>query len=168
MAITQRDRRKLYDRLEAQLGPDEAATLMELLPHQPADELVTTTHLHNEMGMLRTDFRSEIAEFRTELKGDMAELRTELKGDMAELRTEVKGEIADLRADMAGLRTEVKGEIAGLRGEMAELRIELKGDVLRVENSLTLRIANLHTSMNRWVIGLATANVLGMVTALVT
>lgn len=139
MAITQRERRKLYDRLEAQLGPDEAATLMELLPHRPADELVTTAHLHNEMGLLRTDFRADMAELRTELKGDMAELRTELKRDMADLRT-----------------------------EMSELRTELKGDVLRVENSLTLRMANLHTSMNRWVIGLATANVLGMVTALVT
>lgn len=100
MAITQRDRRRLYDRLEAQLGPDEAATLMELLPDRPADELVTTTQLQTEMGLLRTDFRADMAELRTELKGEMAELRIELKGDVLRVENSLTLRIANLHTSM--------------------------------------------------------------------
>ena len=69
---------------------------MELLPNQPADQLVTKTDLTREIGGLRTELKGEMAELRGELKGEMAELRAELKGDMAELR----GEMAELRGEM--------------------------------------------------------------------
>jgi len=75
MAITERDRRDLFDVLEQNLGPQQAETLMQLLPHQPADELVTTGHL-------QTEIRSQSAE----LRGEMADLRSELRGEMADLR----------------------------------------------------------------------------------
>ena len=88
MAITERDRRDLFDVLEQNLGPQQAETLMQLLPHQPADELVTTGHL-------QTEIRSQSAE----LRGEMADLRSELRGEMADLRSELRGEMADLRLD---------------------------------------------------------------------
>ncbi len=89
MAISERDRRDVYNVFEATHGEDIANTIMELLPNQPADQLVTRTDMHA--------FGSEL---RAELRGEMAELRGELRGEMAGLRTELKTEMAELRADM--------------------------------------------------------------------
>lgn len=81
MSISERERRDIYTGLEQTLGEKIANTIMELLPNQPADQLVTRTDMHA---------------FGTELRGEMAKLRGELKGEMAQLR----GEMAELRADM--------------------------------------------------------------------
>jgi len=71
MAITEKDRRDLFNNLEEAIGTEPADKLMQLLPHQPADQLVTRTDMHA---------------FGTELRGEMAELRGELKEDMTHLR----------------------------------------------------------------------------------
>ena len=57
--------------LEGTLGADVANNLMQLLPHEPAGQLVTRTDMQANTIMLR---------------GEMAELRAELRGEMAELR----------------------------------------------------------------------------------
>jgi hypothetical protein len=43
MAISERDRRDIYTGLEQTLGENIANTIMQLLPNQPADQLVTRT-----------------------------------------------------------------------------------------------------------------------------
>ena len=88
MAITERDRRDLFNTLENALGSEPADKLMELLPNEPADQLVTSTDMHA---------------FGGELRGEMAELRAELRSDMAELRTELRGEMLDLRVHLQRL-----------------------------------------------------------------
>lgn len=88
MAITERDRRDLFNTLENALGSEPADKLMELLPNEPADQLVTRTDMHS---------------FGGELRGEMAELRAELRSDMAELRTELRGEMLDLRVHLQRL-----------------------------------------------------------------
>jgi len=85
MAITEQDRRDLFNGLEEAIGTEPANKLMELLPNQPTDQLVTRTDMHA---------------FGTELRGEMAELRAELRGEMTELRAELRGEMAELRADI--------------------------------------------------------------------
>ena len=70
------------------LGSEPADKLMELLPNEPADQLVTRTDMHW---------------FGGELRGEMAELRAELRSDMAELRTELRGEMLDLRVHLQRL-----------------------------------------------------------------
>ena len=104
MTISESDRRDLFNNLEVTLGGSAADTLMQLLPYQPADQLVTrvdmhaqTALLHGEMAELRADLTSEMAELRSEVRGDMAQLRTDLTGDMAQLRSDVVGEVADLK-----------------------------------------------------------------------
>ena len=88
MAITERDRRDLFNTLENALGSEPADKLMELLPNEPADQLVTRTDMYA---------------FGGELRGEMAELRAELRSDMAELRTELRGEMLDLRVHLQRL-----------------------------------------------------------------
>ncbi|MDC1301886.1 CCDC90 family protein [bacterium] len=104
MTISESDRRDLFNNLEVTLGGSAADTLMQLLPYQPADQLVTrvdmhaqTALLHGEMAELRADLTSEMAELRSEIRGDMAQLRTDLTGDMSQLRSDVVGEVADLK-----------------------------------------------------------------------
>ena len=95
MAITERDRRDLFNTLENALGSESADKLMELLPNEPADQLVTRTDMHSFGGELRGEM--------AELRGEMAELRAELRSDMAELRTELRGEMLDLRVHLQRL-----------------------------------------------------------------
>ena len=109
MAITEKERRELFDGLESAIGPKAANNLMELLPNTPAALLVTREDMQANTPVLR----SEMAELRSELKGEVAELRAELKGEMAELRSELKGEMTELRS-------ELRGEMAELRGATSE------------------------------------------------
>ena len=81
MAISERDRRDIFNGFESTHGQEFANAIMELLPNQPADQLVT---------------RSDMHAFGTELRGEMAELR----GEMAELRGELRGDLTELRAEM--------------------------------------------------------------------
>ena len=80
MAISEGQRRDIFNGFEATHGQEFANTIMELLPNQPADQLVTRTDMHA---------------FGAELRGEMAELR---------------GEMAELRADMIERFANAKGE----------------------------------------------------------
>ena len=95
MAISESERRDIFSGFESIHGQEFANAIMELLPNQPADQLVTRTDMHA---------------FGSELRGEMAELR---------------GEMAELRGEMAELRGELRGEMIELRGEMTELRAEM-------------------------------------------
>ena len=63
MATSDRERRDLFNGFESTYGQEFANTIMELLPNQPADQLVTRTDMHA---------------FGAELRGEMAELRAEM------------------------------------------------------------------------------------------
>ena len=90
MAITEQNRRDIFNRLEDAIGTEQANHLMELLPTSPASQLVTRTDMH----AFGTEIRGEMAE----LRGEMAELRAELRGDMAELRGEIHTKLANAHA----------------------------------------------------------------------
>ena len=90
MAITDKNRRELFDQLEATLGAEPAATMMELLPQQPASDLVT-----------RNDMDRFGAELRAELRGEMAELR----GEMRALEGRFDSAFADLKVSTERLFT---------------------------------------------------------------
>ena len=99
MAITERDRRDLFNTLENALGTEPADKLMQLLPNEPADQLVTRTDMH----AFGNELRGEMAELRSELRGEMTELRGELRGEMIDLRHELRGEMLDLRIHLQRL-----------------------------------------------------------------
>ncbi len=75
--VSDQARRDLYEVLERQLGPNQAGTLMDLLP---------------PVGWADVTRQSDL----TALRGEMAQLRGELKGEMAELRAELKAQLPRL------------------------------------------------------------------------
>lgn len=85
MALSEQARHQMYSRLEAVLGADEAATLMEHLPPVGWADVAT--------------------------KRDLAVLGTELRGEMRELRGEVLGEIGNLRGEIGNLRGELHSQL---------------------------------------------------------
>ena len=95
MAISERERRDIFNGSEATHGQEFANTIMELLPNQPTDQLVTRTDMH----AFGTEFRGEMAKLRAELRGEMAELRAELRGEMAELRGEMAERFATAKVE---------------------------------------------------------------------
>lgn len=133
MSVTEEQRRNLYAALERLIGPDQAVSLMELLPRHPPSELVTRSDAHANTIMLR----GEMSELRSELCGEMSELRSELRGEMVELRSELQDEMtvlsAELRSEMAGLSSRLDARMvsleAGLRGDMAELRGDVRQQI---------------------------------------
>lgn len=146
MAITERKRRDIFNGFESTYGEELASTIMELLPNQPADHLVTRTDMHA---------------FGTGLRGEMAELRGELKGEMAEVRAELKGEMTQLRGEMAELRAELRGEMTQLRGELTAETAELRSDMVERFSAAKVETQRL--------IGLSMAgNTIAVVTALLT
>ena len=103
MAITEKSRHHLYQRLEEALGSEEAAVLMEHLPPVGWADVATKRDLDNLHDRIRVDLaniRTEIAELRTEVRTEIAELRTEVRTEMAGLRADLRGDLASFRDDM--------------------------------------------------------------------
>jgi predicted nucleic acid-binding Zn-ribbon protein len=177
MPVTEGDRHRADTKITETMGAEVADLLMELLPLQPATELVTrgdlmaaTTRLQGEMAELRAELRGEMAQLKVELRGEMAELRDEL----SELRAEVRGAITNLRGEITDVRgeiTEVRGEITNLRGEMSEFRAELVGLRSGVKGQLALQTAELRNEISRiyrWGAGVVAANAVAVIAALLT
>lgn len=96
MTIDERDRMRLFEQLDQTLGPNNAKTLMELLPPVGWADVATK----DDVRLCQTTLQSEITGLRAELKGDNATLRAELKGDISELRTELTGAIASMQRNL--------------------------------------------------------------------
>lgn len=61
MPVTEYERHQLFVWFEGQLGPERAATMMNLLPPVGSDEIVTRDHLaaalEGQLGRLRSDLQ---------------------------------------------------------------------------------------------------------------
>ena len=89
MAITERSRQNLFKRLDEQLGPEEAETMMELLPHQGWSDVARTRDIQAlerslndritaESALLRVEFHTSFATFRDELHRDQRTLQRQI------------------------------------------------------------------------------------------
>ncbi|MBT8208448.1 MAG: hypothetical protein HKN94_04385 [Acidimicrobiales bacterium] len=77
MAITEKDRRDLFNELEDKLGTRPATTVMELLPAHPASSLVTREDMHSFGATLRAEVHGEIAELRADMVAGFATAKVE-------------------------------------------------------------------------------------------
>lgn len=156
MAISEEARHRLFGRLEAVLGAEEAATMMAHLPPMGWGDMATRRDveglglaLRSEMAVLGAELRSELAELGGELRSEMAELGGELRTGMAELR----GEVTALQGEMTGMR----GEMTGLRGELTGLRGELRAEIRTQTRSLFLSLVGLQMTAAALAVAVARA-----------
>jgi len=81
VAITEKTRHRLYQRLGEVLGEEQATTLMEHLPPVGWGGVATKHDLQlvrSDLELMRSELRGEISELRIELRGEISELRIEL------------------------------------------------------------------------------------------
>ena len=120
MAVDERARRHLYERLDQILGGEAADTLMEELAFVGREQLAR----RHDIELLRRDMDAGFAQARAERQA----VRAELHGEFEALRGEfqgLRGEFEALRGEFEGLR----GEFEGLRGETATAIAELRADM---------------------------------------
>ena len=96
---TNQQRRELFNSLEQVIGTNNADFVMELLPNQPADQLVTKTDLSREMGALRSELKGEMAELRGEMNIRFATAKVETQ------RLIIAGMVANAIAVLTALLT---------------------------------------------------------------
>jgi hypothetical protein len=75
MAIDEESRHRLYTQLEETLGPQEATSLMELLPPVGWADVATK----RDLDQLAMQLRSEMSVLSAELRAEMSGLRAEMK-----------------------------------------------------------------------------------------
>ncbi len=74
MAVDEQARHRLYDALEAQLGDDNAAILMDSLPPAGWADVATK----QDLALLRAELRGEMQTGFAEVRAQIAELRSEM------------------------------------------------------------------------------------------
>jgi hypothetical protein len=144
MVADERARHALLLRLQEVLGEKDAATLMEHLPPDRWNELVTKDDL--------TPVQADLAAVRS----DVHVLRTDvdvLKTDVGVLKSDVgvlKGDVGVLKGDVGVL----KGDVGVLKGDVAELKTGLtvvEERFSHLEENLELRFASAHDRMEAFV-----------------
>ena len=78
MAIDERQRHLLHERLDDVLGPDEAATLMEHLPPVGWADVARRSDVDHLGETLRAEFRSGLDGLRADMHREFGEVRKEL------------------------------------------------------------------------------------------
>ena len=161
MSITELSRHQLYLRLEATLGAEEAATLMEHLPPVGWADVATkrdldhfATVLRGEMKVLETGIRGEVATLGSDIRTEMATLGSDLRGEMATLGSDLRGEMttldarittlgSDSRGESGRIEKTLGGEIGDLRVEMHKMRAEISSQMHRQTYSLIGAVATI-------------------------
>lgn len=77
MAIDERQRHLLHEKLDDVLGPDQAATLMEHLPPVGWADVARRSDVDHLGEMLRLEFRGGIDGLRAEMHREFGEVRKE-------------------------------------------------------------------------------------------
>lgn len=87
MAIDERQRHLLHEKLDDVLGPDEAATLMAPLPPVGWADVARRSDVDHLGERLRAEFRAELHGLRAEMHREFGEVRNEI----GQVREEIVG-----------------------------------------------------------------------------
>lgn len=94
MAIDERQRHLLHEKLDDVLGPDEAATLMAHLPPVGWADVARRSDVDHLGETLRAEFRSDLHGLRAEMHREFGEVHKEFG--------EVRKEIGQVREEIVG------------------------------------------------------------------
>lgn len=102
MAITDADRHQLHERLDAVLGREEAAVLMEHLPPVGWADIATKRDLDHLEASLRGEFTvgftslsAEFTAFQVEMRGEFTAFQAEMRGEFAAFQAEIRTEMQE-------------------------------------------------------------------------
>ena len=143
MAISEHDRRVMYDGLTQALGGEVADLLMDHLPPVGWADVATKRDLEHTTVMHRVDLDAAVAHLRADMVDFGGQLRTEM-ADLggAPVADLAQPEMADLggqlRTEMADLGGQLRTEMAGIRTEMADLRGDLTQEMARQTRTIML------------------------------
>jgi hypothetical protein len=136
MAIDERARHAVHERLADLLGPERAGDLMSMVAPHGWDDVAT----RHDVELSREATRADLAQLREELRGEMSGLREELRGEMSGLREELRGE-------MSGLREELHTELRRLDHRIDTSRYSLLawtvGTIAALNSSLVMMVVAL-------------------------
>lgn len=121
MSLTEQSRHQLFEELDRILGPEKAATLMELLPPVGWADVATK----RDLDRLGDALRGEMATLDASLRGELARIEASLRGDMAMLEASLRGELTTTGATLDG---KIDTFDASLRAEMQQTRAEFHRD----------------------------------------
>ena len=96
MAIDERSRHVLFQKLENVLGGDEASSLMEYLPPVGWADVATKQDIHD----LRIATKQDIQDLQVATKQDIENVRVGTKQDIQDLRVATKQDFENLRVGM--------------------------------------------------------------------
>jgi hypothetical protein len=129
MHIDQQARHELYQRLEAAIGTEATATLMEYLPPVGWADVATKRDLDHlevatkrDIEQLRTDTKRDIEQLRTEMRNESGRLRQDLQQLELRLQSEIARSAADVRTDLtAQMAAQTRLIMFGLPAALAGL-----------------------------------------------
>lgn len=123
MAITEGDRHRMHQRLEALMGDEDAATLMEHLPPVGWADVVTKADLEH----LRAATKAHIDQLQAATKADIDQLRAATVTDIDQLRVDVEHLREMTKAEFEHLHTVMvlQFEQTATKVELGDLRTEL-------------------------------------------
>lgn len=110
MSLTEESRYELFQGLQEALGPDKAATLMDLLPPVGWADVATKRDLDH----LGDSLRSDLATLGTELRSDMATLGSGFQGEIERTRAEFFREQRNQAIAIIGANATITGVFLAL------------------------------------------------------
>lgn len=97
----------LHRRLEEVLGPEEAATFMELVPPIGWADVATKRDLDHQVAILRVELdqlesglRAEISDTAHSLRSEISDTAHSVRSEIKDLRSEMKDGFATVQRDM--------------------------------------------------------------------
>jgi hypothetical protein len=129
VSVTERQRHDLFKRFEETLGPEHAATMMELLPPVGWADVATK----HDLDAMRAATKQDIDAMRAATKQDIDAMRAATKQDIDAMRAATKQDI-----DAMGAAT--KHDIDALRIDVDALRAATKHDLDGLEHRLEARL----------------------------
>jgi hypothetical protein len=116
MALSQRHRSSIFQKLTPILGAEEAEALLSEFPSNDLDTPATKDFVRAEIAISRAEVQAEFGALRNEMQAEFGALRNEMQGEFAAVRNDMQTD----RTEVALLGTRLQAGIEALRTEVAD------------------------------------------------